>query len=78
MVIPAVEAGLQHETLVMQRADNQFAIRAMFDESAGSDGAVTFLFGGSAIIRRVPCMFMMMMLFHYTNEFEDDATDGCG
>jgi hypothetical protein len=50
----------------------------MFDESAGSDGAVTFLFGGSAIIRRVPCMFMMMMLFHYTNEFEDDATDGCG
>jgi len=24
VVIPAVEAGLQHETLVMQRADNQF------------------------------------------------------
>jgi len=62
-------AGYRNEVLA---SDNQFAIRAMFDESAGSDGAVTLLFGGSAIIRRVPCMF------HYTNEFEDDATDGCG
>jgi F0F1-type ATP synthase assembly protein I len=58
--------------------DNQFAIQAMFDAWAGSDGAVTFSFGGLAIIRRATCMFMMMTLIHYANEFENDATDGCG
>jgi hypothetical protein len=33
----------------------------MFDEWAGSDGAVTFSFGGLAIIRRATCLFMMMI-----------------
>jgi hypothetical protein len=35
--------------------NNQFSIRAMFGEWAGSDVAVTFSFGGLAIIRRTPC-----------------------
>jgi len=42
--------------------DNQFCVQAMSDEWVGSDVAVTFSFGGLAIIRRATCMFMMMML----------------
>ena len=34
----------------------------MFDEWGGFDVAVTFSFGGLAIIRRATCMFTMMML----------------
>jgi len=44
----------------------------------GPTGRLHFSFGGLAIIRRATCLFMMMMLFHYANQFEDDATDGCG